>query len=491
MFTQYRDPNNKTKPAYKKYCSHCHRTNHSISACFKKKQDDEDKRNAFALSKSPQKYFVQYFRSSSSDKPSTFDTRTSEYPNRYRSRSTSRTNYHKNNNSQYRQISTSRTRYNYDRSTTPSHYTRSRYDTYQRDSRSHRPPYRSSDRSTYRRDSRPRYRSGSYSRENNFQKFHSLYRPPSKPRDFRYSRSRSHSNTRNKVNNIQPQSSSDPIKLEIHMYHPTEMANALTPTSWFYSLYTHAPSNQNQRDYRSRLEISFLLDSGASISVLNYPTYIIISKLPNIRQNNSHNSSKTLTVANQIEVPILHYVTITLNTTIEDDSRQFIIPFAVADIKYNILGTPFFEEYIQSINIQDFTLQFKHHSKEYPNYAKFTSLLSKDYPYFSYIYRINSKTQIRLKPNSSKIAHFPINNSSNLHFSTTPQNQFFPTFPHTYFSSKFCTTFNFIEVFTDDKPDNCATIIQNSTNHFATLTTGHIGYIEVPIVLFLGYIKNN
>ena len=36
MFTQPRDPNNKTKPAYKKYCSYYHRTNPSISACFKK-----------------------------------------------------------------------------------------------------------------------------------------------------------------------------------------------------------------------------------------------------------------------------------------------------------------------------------------------------------------------------------------------------------------------------------------------------------------------
>ena len=265
------------------------------------------------------------------------------------------------------------------------------------------------------------------------------------------------------------------------MYHPTEMANALTPTSWFYSLYTHTSSNQNHRDYPSRLEISFLLDSGASISLLNHPSYITIAKLLLIKQNPPHNSSKTLTVANQTEVPILHYITITLNTTIEDDSRQFTRPFAVADIKYNILGTPFFEENIQNINIQDFTLQFKHHSKIYPNYAKFTSLLSKDYPYFSYIYRINSKTQIRLKPNSSKIAHFPINNYYNLHFSTTPQQQFFPTIPHTYFSSKFRTTFNFIEVFTDDKPDTCATIIQNSTNHIATLPTGHFGYIEVPI----------
>ena len=248
MFTQPRDPNNKTKPAYKKYCSYCHRTNHYIS-CLKKQRDDEDRRDAFARSKSPQKSFVQYFRSSSNDETSRYDTRPNDYPHRNRSRSTSRTYYQKNNNSQNIQRSTSRTRYIYDRNTTPPQYTRSRYGNYKRDSRSHRSPYRSSHRSPYRRDSR------SYSRENNFQKYTSPYRPPSRPRAFRYFRSRSHSNTRNKVNNIQPQSSSDPINFETHMYHPTEMANAVTPTSWFYSLYTHASPNQNQRDYPSRLEI--------------------------------------------------------------------------------------------------------------------------------------------------------------------------------------------------------------------------------------------
>ena len=86
-----------------------------------------------------------------------------------------------------------------------------------------------------------------------------------------------------------------------------------------------------------------------------------------------------------------------------------------------------------------------------------------------------------MKPNSSKIALFPIKNYYNLHFTTTPQNHFFPTIPHTYFSTKFCTTFNSIEVFTDDKPDTCATLIQTSTNHIATLPTGHIVYIEIPI----------
>ena len=223
------------------------------------------------------------------------------------------------------------------------------------------------------------------------------------------------------------------------------------------------------------------MDSGASISVLNYPTYVTIAKLLNIKHNNTLTPSKTLTVATQTEVLILHYVTILSNTSIEDSSRQFTIPFAVADIKYKILGTHFSEEHILNTNIQDFTLQLKHQSTQHPNLTKFTSLLSKEYPYFSYIYRINFKTQIRLNPNSSKIAHFPIKSYYDLHFTTTPQNQFFPTVPHTCFSTKFCTTFNFIEVSTDDKPDTCATIIPNSTNHVATLPTEQIGYIEVPI----------
>ena len=33
----------------------------------------------------------------------------------------------------------------------------------------------------------------------------------------------------------------------------------------------------------------------------------------------------------------------------------------------------------------------------------------------------------------------------------------------------------------NDKPETCATIIQNYTKHVATLPTGNMGYIEVPI----------
>ena len=182
------------------------------------------------------------------------------------------------------------------------------------------------------------------------------------------------------------QDQSDTIKFEVHMYHPTAMANAVTPTSWFYTLYVHTPSSITQRDNQSRIEIAFLLDSGASISVMNYPTFITLTNFLDIRPNHTSDvepaqNSKALTVANQTEVPILHFANIILNTTIDENSRYFSVHFAVAVIKYNILGTPFFEDNIQNINIQDFTREFENQSKPRPNYAKFTTLLSKDYPY--------------------------------------------------------------------------------------------------------------
>ena len=42
---------------------------------------------------------------------------------------------------------------------------------------------------------------------------------------------------------------------------------------------SHTPGRHNKNDHPSRLEISFLLDISASLSVLNYPTYPTIVKL--------------------------------------------------------------------------------------------------------------------------------------------------------------------------------------------------------------------
>ena len=44
MVTQSGDPNNKSRPAYKKYCSYCHKNNHSVSNCYQKQRDGEYQR---------------------------------------------------------------------------------------------------------------------------------------------------------------------------------------------------------------------------------------------------------------------------------------------------------------------------------------------------------------------------------------------------------------------------------------------------------------
>ena len=63
MVTQTGDPNNKSKPAYRKYCSYCHKNNHSISNCYQKQRDDENQKYNNQRSRTPQQSFVQYFRS--------------------------------------------------------------------------------------------------------------------------------------------------------------------------------------------------------------------------------------------------------------------------------------------------------------------------------------------------------------------------------------------------------------------------------------------
>ena len=59
-----------------------------------------------------------------------------------------------------------------------------------------------------------------------------------------------------------------------------------------------------------------------------------------------------LTVANQTGVPIIHYISMTCFTGVNHQNRSFNIEFAVANFKYNILGTSFFKKNIQNIDFQ-------------------------------------------------------------------------------------------------------------------------------------------
>ena len=233
----------------------------------------------------------------------------------------------------------------------------------------------------------------------------------------------------------------------------------------------------------SKLEILFLLDTGASLSVLNLPTFHVFAKQLNLNvpKDIENKRAKTLTVANQTEVPIIHYISRTCFTEVNHQNRPLNIEFAVANIKYNILGAPFFKRYIQNIDFQVKIMTYKEQHPKLPINTKLSTFTEKDYPYISYIYTIKCKEPIHFKPRSGKTIHSPIKNYLNLQFQLDDTTKFYPSTPYTYFSQKFKDIFHFLDMICNDKnKDSCSTIFQNFTSHAATLPRGIIEYIEIP-----------
>ena len=115
MVSQSGDPNNKNKPAYRKYCSYCHKNNHSISNCYQKQRDDEYQKYNNQRSRTPQQSFVQYFRS----KPNNSQENRNDNTNTYSS-DNDRNKYNQNyyndryrNNDRYRSNSRENSQNNY------------------------------------------------------------------------------------------------------------------------------------------------------------------------------------------------------------------------------------------------------------------------------------------------------------------------------------------------------------------------------------------
>ena len=185
-----------------------------------------------------------------------------------------------------------------------------------------------------------------------FRNSNSLYRLPSRPR------SPSASASRRFVNNVQPKSSEihdnytenflmSKDKFEVDMYI-TRKTTAITPSNWFCNLHSHSQI-QTDSDLLSRLQIIFLLNSGASILVLIITTYMMITQMFNFCDHDQHDTSKTLTIANQSKT---------------------------------------------QLNINN-----KRSSIDQPRSAFFTTLVEKNFPFFSFFYcQVISKSQHKTSP---------------------------------------------------------------------------------------------
>ena len=162
-------------------------------------------------------------------------------------------------------------------------------------------------------------------------------------------------------------------------------------------LYVHSYETKDNL-IPSKFEILFLLDTGASISVLNLPTFHVISKQLNLNipTNIENKRAITLTVANQTEVPIIQYISMTCFTEVNHQNRSFDIDFAVANIKYNILGTFFFKRHYQNIDFQQNIMTYKKQLSNIPTKTLFSTFTKRSIHMFHTFILLNVKNQCTL-----------------------------------------------------------------------------------------------
>ena len=114
---------------------------------------------------------------------------------------------------------------------------------------------------------------------------------------------------------------------------------------------------------------------------MNLPTFHVIAKQLNVivPKNIENKRAKTFTVANQTEIPIIHYVSMTCFTEVNQQNQSFNIEFAVANVIYKVLGAPFFKRNIQNIDFQQNILTHKEQHPKLPTKPQFSTFTEKNH----------------------------------------------------------------------------------------------------------------
>ena len=180
--------------------------------------------------------------------------------------------------------------------------------------------------------------------------------------------------------------------------------------TWILPMYQCNKIEQHFTKQRPILEIDFLLDSGATLNLLNEDTWNEIKyNNPDIRLEQAN---KTLTAANTTTIETFGTVTLNLTPDKTSNSRNipqhnFSIHFYVTQCNHNILGAPFFKEYKETINVNTNKLTINTNIVM-DNDITFSMNSTKGYPYYSQLYPIFNKEPFYLERGQHKCITFPI-----------------------------------------------------------------------------------
>ena len=160
---------------------------------------------------------------------------------------------------------------------------------------------------------------------------------------------------------------------------------------------------------KPKLEIDFLLYSGATLILLTEDTW------NELKYNSPHlqltQSVRTLTNANNTKIEALGTIYFVTPERISNSRSNphpiFNIFFYVTQCNHNILGTPFFKEYIETINVNTNKLTINTPTF-LDNEIHFFQNTTKGYPYYSRIYPVYNKETQNFEPHEHKCLTFPI-----------------------------------------------------------------------------------
>ena len=141
---------------------------------------------------------------------------------------------------------------------------------------------------------------------------------------------------------------------------------------------------------------------------------MMITQMFNVCHHDQNDTTKTFSIANHSEVPFKQFTSVNFFSSKETKPRYFVITFVVAGINYIILGAPFFDKYVQNINIKGYTINFKYSFKDQPTIAFYTRSIEKDFAFFSFFSDKNLIKSTYIKRNTVQTFHFPLKNSKNL-----------------------------------------------------------------------------
>ena len=114
----------------------------------------------------------------------------------------------------------------------------------------------------------------------------------------------------------------------------------------------------------------------------------------------------TLTNYGKNKLFLVHTKTMEQNKLLNKPFKQ---TFHITDIKHNMIGIPFINKYIPTINILDSKINIKDkYTRRQKTASTFFQRMNKQPPFFSKFYPIYNKERKHLKPLSGYIYEFPI-----------------------------------------------------------------------------------